>query len=136
MHFNDGRVVSNFIVQALKEKPITIYGEGLQTRSFCYVSDLVDGLIKMMNTPSETTGPINLGNPVEVTIVELAKLVIDIVKSKSELVYMPLPTDDPMKRKPDISLAQEHLGWQPIVNLELGLAETIKDFDQRLQLRK
>ena len=136
MHLNDGRVVSNFIVQALKEKPITIYGEGLQTRSFCYVSDLVDGLIKMMNTPSETTGPINLGNPVEVTIVELAKLVIDIVKSKSELVYMPLPTDDPMKRKPDISLAQEHLGWQPIVNLELGLAETIKDFDQRLQLRK
>ena len=89
-----------------------------------------------MNTPSETTGPINLGNPVEVTIVELAKLVIDIVKSKSELVYMPLPTDDPMKRKPDIALAQEHLGWQPIVNLELGLAETIKDFDQRLQLRK
>lgn len=136
MHFNDGRVVSNFIVQALQEKPITIYGDGLQTRSFCYVSDLVDGLIKMMNTPDNTTGPINLGNPVEVTVIELAKLVIDIVKSKSQLVYMPLPTDDPIKRKPDISLAHEHLGWQPIVTLELGLAETIKDFNQRLQLLK
>jgi len=123
---DDGRVVSNFIMQALKGKPITVYGTGGQTRSFCFVSDLVDGLIKLMN--SNTTGPVNLGNPDEFTIKELAEKVILMTKSKSKLVYTPLPEDDPKQRKPDISLAKSKLGWSPKVALTEGLKNTIEYF--------
>jgi UDP-glucuronate decarboxylase len=128
MHPNDGRVVSNFIVQALKGKDITIYGDGSQTRSFCYVDDMVKGLISMMNAPDSFIGPVNLGNPVEFTIMELAQKVVDMVNSKSKIVYNPLPEDDPVRRKPDISLAQKRLGWNPSVDLEKGLEETIAYF--------
>ena len=127
---NDGRVVSNFIVQALKGDPITIYGEGQQTRSFCYVDDLVGGLIKLME--GEATGPINLGNPVENTILELAEKVLKLTKSSSKLVKKPLPQDDPKQRQPNISLAKEKLGWQPTVPLDEGLARTIHYFRQQL----
>jgi UDP-glucuronate decarboxylase len=125
---NDGRVVSNFIVQALKNEAITIYGEGSQTRSFCYADDLIDGLIRLMNTGEEITGPINLGNPCEFTIKELAQEVIRLTGSASELVYEPLPADDPKQRKPDIALATKHLAWEPKIPLAAGLKATIDYF--------
>jgi UDP-glucuronate decarboxylase len=128
MHPNDGRVVSNFIVQALKGEPITIYGKGSQTRSFCYVNDLVDALVRLMATPEHFTGPVNLGNPEEFTILELAKRVLELTGSKSELVYKPLPQDDPMQRQPDISLAERELGWKPTVPVQEGLRQTIEYF--------
>ncbi|MBJ7475662.1 MAG: SDR family oxidoreductase [Polynucleobacter sp.] len=128
MHPNDGRVVSNFIVQAIQGNPITIYGDGTQTRSFCYVSDLIDGLIALMNTPEEVTGPINLGNPVEFTMLELAELVIRMTGSVSQIVFQKLPEDDPKQRKPNIDLATKHLNWQPKIHLEEGLQETINYF--------
>lgn len=127
MHPRDGRVVSNFIVQALSGEPITLYGDGLQTRSFCYVDDLVDGLLGMMNQ-GELIGPVNLGNPSEFTMCELADLVLRLTGSKSELVFLPLPPDDPVRRQPDISLAKSTLGWVPKVSLEDGLRETIAYF--------
>jgi UDP-glucuronate decarboxylase len=128
MHPNDGRVVSNFIVQALQGKPITIYGDGSQTRSFCYVDDLVSGLMKLMESPKEVTGPVNLGNPGEFTIRELAELVIRLTKSKSQLVFEKLPQDDPKQRQPDISRAKEHLTWEPKIPLREGLEKTIPYF--------
>jgi UDP-glucuronate decarboxylase len=128
MHPHDGRVVSNFIVQALKGEDITIYGDGSQTRSFCYVDDLIDGLVRLMNTGKEVTGPLNLGNPLEFTIKELAEKVIALTRSKSKLVYKTLPADDPTQRQPDIALAQKHLGWNPLVPLEAGLVKTIDYF--------
>jgi UDP-glucuronate decarboxylase len=133
MHPNDGRVVSNFIVQALKNEPITVYGRGSQTRSFCYVDDLVDGFIRFMNTPAGFTGPVNLGNPHEFTIRELASQVIALTGSKSEIVERPLPSDDPMQRRPDITMAREHLGWSPAVQLQEGLRKTIDYFDRLLK---
>ncbi len=132
MHPNDGRVVSNFIVQALKNAPITIYGDGGQTRAFCYVDDLVDGLVRLMETPDEFTGPVNLGNPVEFTILELARKVIELTGSNSKIVHEPLPQDDPQQRKPDISLAKSELQWEPKVTLEQGLKKTIAYFDKLL----
>ncbi len=129
MHPNDGRVVSNFIVQALKGEPITIYGEGKQTRSFCYVDDLIEALISLMDTPDDFTGPINLGNPVEFEIRELAELVIKLTKSKSRLSSKPLPPDDPTQRQPDISLAKKILRWEPVTSLEAGLLKTVAYFD-------
>ncbi|NLN95567.1 MAG: SDR family oxidoreductase [Bacteroidales bacterium] len=134
MHPNDGRVVSNFIVQALQNKDITIYGNGLQTRSFCYVDDLIDGMIRMMNTDDKITGPINLGNPGEFTILELARKIISLSDSKSQIKYMPLPADDPMQRQPDISKAKAILNWEPDHNLEDGLLKTIAYFKETLQL--
>jgi UDP-glucuronate decarboxylase len=128
---NDGRVVSNFVVQALRGQPLTIYGDGSQTRSFCYVSDLVDGLIRMMNNPDHT-GPVNLGNPGEYTILELAKAVQAQVGSGVEIDYQPLPQDDPRRRRPDITRAKLWLGWEPTVPLEEGLQKTIEDFRQRI----
>ena len=128
MHPNDGRVVSNFIVQALKGKDITIYGKGDQTRSFCYCDDLIDGMIKLMNSDDNITGPINIGNPSEFTILELAQKVIELTGSKSKIIYMPLPQDDPMQRKPVIELAREKLGWEPKIALEDGLKKTIEYF--------
>jgi UDP-glucuronate decarboxylase len=128
MHPNDGRVVSNFIVQALRKQNITIYGEGKQTRSFCYVDDLVEGMMRMMDTEVGFTGPINLGNPGEFTMLELAEKVISLVGTSSKLEFMPLPQDDPRQRKPDVRLAQSKLGWSPKVNLEDGLKETIAYF--------
>jgi UDP-glucuronate decarboxylase len=124
MHPNDGRVVSNFIMQALKGEPITIYGDGLQTRSFCYVDDLIEGMIRLMDTPHEVTGPINVGNPDEFTMIELAEAVLKLTGSKSKLVKMPLPADDPKQRQPDITRARNTLGWEPKVRLEDGLRET------------
>ncbi len=132
MHPNDGRVVSNFIVQALKGEDITIYGEGSQTRSFCYVDDLIDGFLRLMDTGSEVPGPVNLGNPNEFTIRQLAELVIELTASKSRLVKMPLPVDDPMQRQPDIGLAMDKLGWEPKVQLRDGLKKTIAYFDALL----
>jgi UDP-glucuronate decarboxylase len=132
MHPNDGRVVSNFVVQALKGEPITVYGKGRQTRSFCYVSDLIDGAMKLMASHDDFTGPVNLGNPHECTMLELAREIIDIVNSKSELRFEPLPSDDPARRCPDITLAKAMLGWQPKVPLREGLARTIEYFEQRL----
>lgn len=132
MHPNDGRVVSNFIVQALKGEPITIYGEGTQTRSFCYVDDLIDGLLRLMAAPDPLTGPINLGNPHEMTIRDLAERVIAMTGAKSELVFRPLPQDDPTQRQPDIALARSALGWQPTISVEEGLARTIRYFAERL----
>ena len=133
MHPDDGRVVSNFIVQALKNAPITIYGDGLQTRSFCYVTDLIDGLISLMNTADDVTGPINLGNPNEFTIIELAEAVIAITGSRSKLELKPLPIDDPRQRKPDIRLAKESLDWIPKIELTEGLKQTVHYFDQLLR---
>jgi UDP-glucuronate decarboxylase len=130
MHPSDGRVVSNFIIQALRNEDITVYGEGNQTRSFCYVDDLVDGLLRLMETPDEVTGPVNLGNPIEFTIRQLAESIIDLTGSSSKIVYRPLPEDDPKQRCPDISLAKHLLGWAPRVQLREGLRETIKYFDQ------
>jgi UDP-glucuronate decarboxylase len=128
MHPGDGRVVSNFIVQALRGEPITIYGDGRQTRSFCYVDDMVDGLVKLMSTPDSFTGPVNLGNPAEFTIKELAARVVELTDSESELVFKPLPDDDPRQRQPDISLAEFELDWRPRIQLEEGLKETIAYF--------
>ncbi|MBC7656336.1 MAG: SDR family oxidoreductase [Frankiaceae bacterium] len=133
MHPNDGRVVSNFIVQALRGEPITIYGEGQQTRSFCYVDDLINGFLKMMASEAGFTGPVNLGNPVEFTIRELAEKVIALTGSASELVFRPLPVDDPMQRQPDIGLARSSLDWEPTIQLEQGLGRTIEYFDQLLK---
>ncbi|MDE0886591.1 MAG: SDR family oxidoreductase [Myxococcota bacterium] len=132
MDANDGRVVSNFIVQALRNQPITLFGDGGQTRSFCYVDDLVEGLILLMNSPSDVTGPINLGNPVEFTIRALADLVIDLTNSRSTLEMLPLPTDDPVRRKPDIGRAKSQLGWEPTVQLEEGLRKTIAYFEKQM----
>jgi UDP-glucuronate decarboxylase len=128
MHPNDGRVVSNFIVQALKGEPITIFGEGRQTRSFCYVDDRIEALVRIMATPDEFTGPVNIGNPGESTILELAQKVIQLTGSRSPIVFHPLPSDDPMQRKPDISLAKRALDWTPRVALEDGLAKAIAYF--------
>jgi len=133
MHPNDGRVVSNFIMQALQNKPITIYGQGEQTRSFCYVDDLVRGLVTLMDTSADVTGPINLGNPSEITIRELAETVIDITGSRSKLVGKPLPADDPRRRRPDIGAAQRVLGWKPEVPLKKGLTKTAKYFEELLK---
>ncbi|GHC05721.1 UDP-glucuronic acid decarboxylase family protein [Thermomonas carbonis] len=132
MHPNDGRVVSNFIMQALRGESITIYGEGQQTRSFCYVDDLVEGFLRLMNTEPGVTGPVNLGNPGEFTIRQLAEKVIDLTGSKSTLVFKPLPSDDPLQRQPDIALARARLGWEPVVQLEEGLTRTIAYFDKLL----
>jgi UDP-glucuronate decarboxylase len=128
MHPNDGRVVSNFIVQALKGREITLYGDGMQTRSFCYRDDLIDGMIKMMNSRVGFTGPVNVGNPNEFTIRELAELVIELTNAKSGIVYEPLPSDDPMQRQPDISLAKKELNWEPKIQLREGLLKTINYF--------
>ncbi|MDG2080873.1 MAG: SDR family oxidoreductase [Bacteroidales bacterium] len=133
MDQNDGRVVSNFIVQALKEKDITIYGKGDQTRSFQYVDDLVSGMLKTMETGDDFIGPVNIGNPIEFTILELAEKIIDITGSKSKIVYEPLPLDDPMQRQPDISMAKKNLDWEPSVKLEDGLVKTIHYFDELLK---
>jgi UDP-glucuronate decarboxylase len=132
MHPNDGRVVSNFIVQALKDQPITIYGDGSQTRSFCYVDDLVDGLVRFMNSAESLIGPVNFGNPTEFTILELAQKVIEITGSKSQIIYKPLPQDDPRQRKPDITMAKRELDWTPSIALQEGLKETIAYFDRTL----
>lgn len=132
MHPDDGRVVSNFIVQALEGKPITLYGDGQQTRSFCYVDDLLRGIMGLMAAPDDVTGPINIGNPREMTIKELAEQVIAMTGSKSEIIYLPLPADDPMQRQPNITLAKKHLNWEPNVALEQGLAKTIDYFKSRL----
>lgn len=128
MHPNDGRVVSNFIVQALQNKDITVYGEGQQTRSFQYVDDLVEGMIRMMASPDTFTGPVNIGNPNEFTILELAQKVIQLTGSQSKIINMPLPSDDPMQRQPDIALAKKELGWSPSIQLEEGLVKTIEFF--------
>jgi len=132
MHPNDGRVVSNFIVQALLGRDLTVFGEGSQTRSFCYVDDLIDGLIRLMDTPASVTGPVNIGNPAEFKIIELARMVLDLVGSRSRIVHRPLPENDPQQRRPDISLAHEVLGWKPRVALKEGLASTIAYFERLL----
>ncbi|MBE7216949.1 MAG: SDR family oxidoreductase [Caulobacteraceae bacterium] len=132
MHPNDGRVVSNFICQALLGEPITLYGDGTQTRSFCYVDDLVDGLLKLMDAPEGTTGPVNLGNPGEFTMIQLAELVLELTGSKSELVHKPLPADDPRQRRPVIDKARDQLGWAPTTPLHEGLVKTIAYFDSML----
>ena len=132
MHPGDGRVVSNFVIQALANQEITVYGDGQQSRSFCYVDDLVEGLIRLMNTAPEITGPVNLGNPDEVTMLELAKKIIDITGSSSQIAFAPLPEDDPRRRRPDIQRAKRDLGWQPEIPLEEGLQETIGYFRQLL----
>ncbi|AOY60171.1 UDP-glucuronic acid decarboxylase family protein [Desulfococcus multivorans] len=129
MHPDDGRVVSNFIVQALKNEPITIYGDGSQTRSFCYVDDLIEGFVRFMASPDDFTGPVNLGNPNEFTILELARRILDLTGSRSEIVFKDLPADDPRQRQPDIRLARERLGWEPKVPLADGLSRTIAYFE-------
>jgi UDP-glucuronate decarboxylase len=135
MHPNDGRVVSNFIVQALKGEPITIYGKGRQTRSFCYVSDTVDAFLRLMATDDDFTGPVNIGNPHECTVLELAELIVELTASRSSLVFEPLPSDDPVRRCPDIQLAKAMLGWQPEVPLREGLQATIDYFDRQLSAK-
>jgi UDP-glucuronate decarboxylase len=134
MHPNDGRVVSNFIVQALRGEDITLYGDGQQTRSFCYVSDLVTGLIALMGTGPEFVGPVNIGNPGEFTIRQLAERVIDLTGSKSQLVHRPLPQDDPKQRQPDITIARDKLGWEPIIKLDEGLKPTIAYFEEEIRV--
>lgn len=134
MHPNDGRVVSNFVVQALRGESLTIYGEGLQTRAFCYVDDMVDGLVRLMETPDEVTGPVNIGNPSEITISSLATTIISLTHSSSPLINQPLPTDDPVQRCPDISRAKSLLDWQPTIMLEEGLIQTIDYFQSELGL--
>ncbi|MEE9598282.1 MAG: UDP-glucuronic acid decarboxylase family protein [Acidiferrobacterales bacterium] len=136
MHPNDGRVISNFIIQALEGKPITIYGDGMQTRSFCYVDDQVEAIVRLMDSPPDFTGPVNIGNPIESSILELAKRIIELTASKSRLVFQPLPHDDPRQRCPDIGLAKKTLGWEPKVPLEKGLKQTIRYFDQLLSARQ
>ena len=133
MHPNDGRVVSNFIVQALRNEPITIYGDGSQTRSFCYVDDLIIGMIKLMESDKSITGPINIGNPNEFTMLELAELILKLTNSKSKITYKDLPEDDPKQRQPDIALAKAKLDWEPQVKLEDGLKETIQYFKQLIK---
>lgn len=133
MHPNDGRVVSNFITQALRGEPITIYGEGNQTRAFCFADDLIDGLVKLMEAPDSVTGPINLGNPVEFTIIDLARKVIALTGSRSKLIFEPLPADDPTQRNPDITLARKALNWEPRIGLDEGLMRTILYFDGLLK---
>ena len=132
MHPNDGRVVSNFIVQALRGEPITIYGDGQQTRSFCYASDLIDGFLRMMDTPDDVTGPINLGNPGEFTMLALAELVVELTGARSPIQHLPLPADDPKQRRPDISKAEAILDWRPTVQLREGLERTIAYFEKTL----
>ena len=132
MHPSDGRVVSNFIVQALKGNNITVYGDGSQTRSFCYVDDLIEAFVALMASPADFTGPVNLGNPAEITIRRLAELVVELVGSRSKLEYLPLPSDDPKQRQPDISLARQRLGWEPMTELRDGLERTISYFDKLL----
>ena len=132
MHPNDGRVVSNFILQALRQKDITVFGDGSQTRSFCFVDDLVDGMIRMMNAAGDFTGPVNIGNPNEFSILELAEKVIALTGSKSKIIYRPLPEDDPLQRKPDITLARDHLGWEPQTQLTEGLKRKIDYFKGEL----
>ena len=134
MHPNDGRVVSNFILQALKDEPVTIYGDGSQTRSFCYVDDMIEAMIRLMDTPDEVTGPVNLGNPTEISIRELAETVIALTDSKSEIVRQPLPEEDPARRRPDITLAREWLDWEPNVPLDEGLEKTIEYFEALLRV--
>lgn len=136
MHLNDGRVVSNFIIQALKGEDITVYGDGSQTRSFCYIGDMVDGLIKLMGTFDDFTGPVNLGNPSEISIVELAEKVLKVTDSRSRIVFKPLPQDDPIRRCPDITLARKILEWQPKVNLEEGLEKTVEYFKKVLSANR
>ena len=133
MHLNDGRVVSNFIIQALQGKPLTIFGDGTQTRSFCYVDDLIEGLIRLMQSPDDVTGPINLGKPDEFKILDLAEKVVALTNSRSEIVFKPLPSDDPRQRRPDITLAREILGWEPRIVLEEGLKKTIAYFEEVLR---
>ena len=133
MHPQDGRVVSNFIMQALQGEPITIYGDGQQTRSFCYCDDLIEGFIRLMNSDATITGPINLGNPGEFTMIELAENILDLTNSRSELVFKPLPEDDPKQRRPEITLAKQHLDWEPQIPLRDGLAKTIQYFDELLK---
>lgn len=133
MHPNDGRVVSNFIMQALKNKPITVFGDGSQTRSFCFVDDMINGLIKLMDTKDDVTGPLNLGNPDEFTILDLAKIIIELTNSKSKIISKPLPTDDPKQRRPDIKLAREILNWEPKIKLEDGLRKSIEYFEDSNQ---
>jgi len=133
MHPNDGRVVSNFIVQALKGEPITVYGDGKQTRSFCYVDDMIEGFVRLMGSPDDFTGPVNLGNPGEFTILDLAQKIIALIGSKSKIVQKPLPSDDPLQRQPDITLARDRLGWEPKTALDQGLVKTISYFEQLLQ---
>lgn len=128
MHPGDGRVVSNFIVQALRNEPITIYGDGSQTRSFCFVDEMIDGFVRLMATPEDFTGPVNLGNPMEFTMLELARKVLDLTNSRSEIAFKPLPSDDPRQRQPDIALARQQLGWSPSVQLDVGLPRTIEYF--------
>jgi len=130
MHPNDGRVVSNFIIQALKNKDITIYGDGQQTRSFCYVDDLIEGIIRMMKTPDDFIGPVNVGNPFEFSILELAQLVVELTNSKSKIIFQPLPSDDPLQRKPNIELAKSTLDWEPKIQLREGLIKTIEYFNK------
>jgi UDP-glucuronate decarboxylase len=130
MHPNDGRVVSNFIMQALQNRDITIYGDGGQTRSFCYVDDLINAFVLMMDSPADFTGPVNVGNPCEFTMLELAEKIISLTRSKSKIIYQPLPSDDPRQRKPEITLAKEKLNWEPKVSIEDGLQETIKYFKE------
>jgi UDP-glucuronate decarboxylase len=127
---NDGRVVSNFIMQALKGMDITIYGDGQQTRSFCYVDDLIDGVIRMMNSPTGFTGPVNIGNPVEFTMIELARKIIEITRSSSQLIFKKLPQDDPRQRQPNIELAKDKLNWEPKININDGLIRTINYFNE------
>jgi UDP-glucuronate decarboxylase len=133
MHPNDGRVVSNFIVQALNDEPITIYGDGSQTRSFCFVSDLIEGFLRLMAASDDVTGPINLGNQREMTILDLARLVVSMTGSRSKIEFRPLPVDDPVQRRPDTTRAREILGWQPKVGLEEGLGLTIEYFERRMK---
>lgn len=133
MYPNDGRVVSNFIVQALKGKPITVFGDGSQTRSFCYVDDMIDGLVRLMNSPDDFTGPVNLGNPNEFSILELAEKILELTGSQSAIIYEPLPSDDPKQRQPDISLAKEKLKWEPKERFENGLKKTIRYFTDLLK---
>lgn len=133
MHPNDGRVVSNFIIQALRDEPITIFGDGTQTRSFCYVDDMIQGFIKMMNGPDDFIGPVNLGNPVEHKILDLAKTILRLTESKSQIQFFPPPMDDPKRRQPDISLAKEKLDWEPKIDLEQGLKRTIRFFREQLE---
>jgi UDP-glucuronate decarboxylase len=135
MHPNDGRVVSNFIVQALKNESITLYGDGTQTRAFCYVDDLIEGFLRMMDAPDAVTGPMNLGNPVETSVAELARLVIDLTGSRSEITHKPLPIDDPIQRCPDISQARSVLKWEPRTALKAGLERTIAYFEKLLSER-
>ncbi|TAN63909.1 MAG: SDR family oxidoreductase [Magnetospirillum sp.] len=134
MHPDDGRVVSNFIVQALEGRPITLYGDGNQTRSFCFVDDLIEGFIRLMNSTDDITGPVNLGNPREMTVRELAEMVVGMVGAKAEIVYRPLPADDPTQRQPNIALAKEKLDWEPKVTLEQGLERTIAYFRDRMKM--